>query len=100
LAATDRGQLHCIGADGQSRWSVSVGKGRLTGAPLMIDGEVALASTSGDVTRINLDDGRQTADLNLGEPLGAAPVPFLGKLLLTGSDGTVYIASWAEAPAS
>ncbi|MEQ8784763.1 MAG: PQQ-binding-like beta-propeller repeat protein [Pirellulaceae bacterium] len=100
LAATDRGELLCIDGSGETLWSVSVGEGRLTGAPLRIGQEVVVASTEGVVKQINLSDGQETASLDLGQPLGAAPVPFAGRFLLTGSDGIVYIVDLAKSTAS
>jgi hypothetical protein len=93
LLATDRGQLFCFESGGKQRWAAELKYGSLTGRPLVHEGDLLLASTTGMVWRIAGADGSEVAKAEVGEPLAAGPVVFgaQGLLLLGASDGTLHL---------
>jgi hypothetical protein len=93
LMATDLGQLLCFESGGKQRWTTQLTYGPLTGVPLVHEGHLLLASTSGMVWRVSTADGSETARAEIGEPLRAGPLIFGSQnlLLLGGSDGTLHL---------
>lgn len=65
--------------------------GPLAGAPLDTGTDLVLASTGGMVWRVDAESGKETARIDVGQPLGTGPVA-LGtqQLLLGGHDGNLY----------
>jgi outer membrane protein assembly factor BamB len=99
FVASDLGGLFCVDEKGASLWNAPLSKGRPAGAPLAEGGDYVLALDDGRVSRLDGQTGRETAATSVGQPLGAAPISFAGRLLLTGSDGTLHVVS-LEPPAS
>ena len=49
------------------------------------------ALRSGEKGDARAEDGTEGPVAEIGEPLGAGAVPFAGRLLLSGSDGTLLV---------
>lgn len=72
------------------RWTLPVPGGTLA-APPHVDGDSLLLSTSsGVLLRVSADKGEVRSKLELNQPLGGAPVPFLNRMLAPGADGVIY----------
>jgi hypothetical protein len=103
LVATDAGQLMCLSAGGQQRWTAPLVHGGLAGRPLAMNQTFVLASDRGTLWRVDSEtgqaidwgpaagDGTPSDRFEVGEPLGAGPVAFGDQLLLVGRDGTLYV---------
>jgi outer membrane protein assembly factor BamB len=91
ILATADNKLMAIGADGQTRWSVPTEHGDLIGAPLVLDDSLLVVYKNGVVERRSLADGAAAASKNLEQPLASGIVPFLGRFIVAGSDGTLLV---------
>lgn len=91
LVATDRQTLLAFEAGQKQRWTSPLAYGPLVGRPLCVNGNLALASLSGTVWMISGQDGKELAKADVGEPLGAGPVAFGTRLLLSAADGTLLV---------
>ena len=91
LVATEGGNLYCISADGKRRWQSQEGQYLPVGRPLAVSDDVVLAMADGTVQRIGLGDGKVLGSVAVGQPLGAGPVTFGPRLLLTTYDGTLLV---------
>lgn len=94
---TDQEGLFCLEAGEKTRWKSPLPYGPLAGKPLADGPDFILASQRGVVWRVAGDSGKEVARVDLGEPLGAGPVAFRGRLLLTGSDGVLHVIRMPEA---
>lgn len=91
FAANDEDKLLCFDAEGTQLWQIGLIHGRPVGSPLAVEGGFIFASHDGTVWRVDAADGRETAKLETGRPLAAAPVLLGERLLLCGHDGTLYL---------
>ena len=95
LLATDGGQLMCLAAGQQLRWTRDLPDGLPISRPLEQDGHLIMAAAGGTVWRVAAEDGREIARRKVGEPLAAGPVlfptPTRQLLLLAGTDGTLHL---------
>jgi len=91
LLTTENDQLVCLDGTGKLVWQVALAHGQLAGAPLPVGGDFIVASGDGVLVRVEGASGKKLAELETGHPLGAGPVLFGEKLLLVGSDGTLYV---------
>lgn len=91
LVATDRQKLLALATGQTQRWTSPLAHGPLVGRPLRVDGSLVLASLSGTVWMISAQDGKELAKADVGEPLGAGPVAFGTRLLLSAADGTLLV---------
>jgi hypothetical protein len=91
LVATDRQSLLAFEAGQKQGWTSPLAYGPLVGRPLQVNGNLVLASLSGTVWMISGQDGKELAKVDVGEPLGAGPVAFGTRLLLSAADGTLLV---------
>jgi len=91
LVATDRQVLLAFEAGQKQRWTSPLAYGPLVGRPLRVNGNLVLASLSGTVWMISGQDGKELAKVDAGEPLGAGPVAFGARLLLSAADGALLV---------
>ena len=95
--------LHAFSADGQPVWSAKLPDGPLAGWPLVTSGQWICASSGGKVFRLSAADGTaipwdRRDYLSVGQPLGASPTLYGGRILLVGRDGTLYVAQIPQLP--
>jgi hypothetical protein len=91
LVSTDRQTLLAFEAGQKQRWTSPLAYGPLVGRPLRVNGNLVLASLSGTVWMISGQNGKELAKADVGEPLGAGPVAFGARLLLSAADGTLLV---------
>jgi outer membrane protein assembly factor BamB len=91
LLATDGKQLLAYDRGQQQKWTAQLKHGPLAGTPLLQDGQLILTSVNGTLWQLSAEDGTEGPVAEIGEPLGAGAVPFAGRLLLSGSDGTLLV---------
>ncbi|NQT40133.1 MAG: PQQ-binding-like beta-propeller repeat protein [Planctomycetes bacterium] len=90
LLKTAGNRLLCVDDQQKVQWAVSAPEGVVAGPPMALDKDFVLAFTDGVVWRISQETGKEIARLDTGVPLAGGPVPWQGKLLLSGHDGTLY----------
>ncbi|MCO6455685.1 MAG: PQQ-binding-like beta-propeller repeat protein, partial [Pirellulaceae bacterium] len=89
--------LLCFEAGPKIRWKTALPHGALAGPPVAQGDKFLLASQSGMVWRVEAQTGAASGDpIDVGEPLGDAPVIFPNGLLLPGSDGAVHLVTLNE----
>jgi len=91
---TENDQLLCLDGKGDLAWRVALLHGPLAGPPLPAGGDFLLAHASGVLARVEGGSGREVARIETGNPLGAGPIPLDEKVLLVGSDGTLYVSEF------
>jgi len=89
--ATEDDKLVCLDGDGNQAWDVIMAHGALAGAPLPVGEDYLFAYADGIVTRVEGASGKELARIETGHPLGAGPILLGSKVLLAGSDGTLYL---------
>ncbi|MCH7751732.1 MAG: PQQ-binding-like beta-propeller repeat protein, partial [Planctomycetes bacterium] len=91
LLTTAADELVCVDGQGQIAWRGPLAHGQPNGKPLA-DGDAALILWQrGGLSRIRLQDGSESAHLELEQPTVAGPIPFGGRLILASSDGTLLV---------
>lgn len=94
---TDAEGLLCFEPGAKLRWKSPLPHGALAGPPVSREGRLLLASKSGFVWTVDAQTGELVGEpLEVGEPLGDAPVIFPSGLLLSGSDGAVHLVTMPE----
>lgn len=73
------------------RWTVDLPRGELAGPPLAVGGGLILVHVRGGVSRIDPATGKETAGVEVGEPLGGAVALFGTRLLIGGRDGVLHM---------
>lgn len=92
MIVTDEKELRCYGPNQTERWEKpAVMHGQPAGRPLIDGDDYVFASIPGTVWRIAGATGQESAKAEVGEPLGAGPVAFRGRLLLCGNDGSLHV---------
>lgn len=91
LLATDTDELCCFDAEGKQVWRVPLPHGPLSGHPVLVQGELVCASTSGIVWRAAMDTGQELGKADVGEALDSGPVAFSGGILLAAADGSLRV---------
>lgn len=90
LAATAGGKLLCLDDQAKLAWQVDLSSGPPAGIPIEASGAYLLASSRGQVLKIDAASGKQSAKLELGRPLASGPVSLGGRMFVGGADGTLY----------
>ncbi|MCH8840869.1 MAG: PQQ-binding-like beta-propeller repeat protein [Planctomycetes bacterium] len=91
LLTTAADERVCVDGQGQIAWRGLLAHGQPNGKPLA-DGDAALILWQrGGLSRIRLQDGSESAHLELKQPTVAGPIAFGGRLILASSDGTLLV---------
>jgi outer membrane protein assembly factor BamB len=91
LLATADGQMMFVSADGNVAWRQPTEHGDIIGPPLVAGGHVCVAYARGTLQRQDLADGKSLGKVDLARSLGAGPVLFSNRILLTARDGTLLV---------
>jgi outer membrane protein assembly factor BamB len=91
LLATADGQLMSVSARGETSWKTATEHGDLAGAPLAQSGSVLIAYKNGILERRSLADGVSLGVEDLENPLATGAVPFLQRLVVAATDGTLLV---------
>ncbi len=91
LLVTANDQLVAVRASGEIAWTDAVKGGDLAGPPLASGDSVLLTYRQGILERRTLADGQPAGKLDVEHPLAAGPVRFLGHVVLTAHDGTLFV---------
>lgn len=89
LALSDIEGLVAFDSQGNTRWNTPLPQTVLVGKPIADNGELILASTSGDLIRISLSNGQVLARAPAGEPIAGTPVVTPAGLLIPGDEGSL-----------
>jgi outer membrane protein assembly factor BamB len=96
FTATEADGLVCLEAGEKLRWKVPLAHGPLAGPPLAAGSQLLLLYQDGTLARVNAETGEDTAQVNLGEPLGRAAC-LVGQQIFVGtSDGGVVLVRLPE----
>lgn len=101
LVQTDR-KLQAFGPGASLVWSVDFPSVRLAAAPVVGSTGIALAATNGKAWLIDPKTGATQSELDVQQPLSAAPLAVPGGMLLGTDEGTVLLMRLTEpsAPAT
>lgn len=92
LVTTDNNEMIRWSGQAEPDWKIPMPYGPLAGEPLTVGQDLICASISGMIWKVDGGTGQETAQLDVGEPLGTGPIQFAGsRLLVCGGDGTVHI---------
>ncbi|MGD9645288.1 MAG: protein kinase [Pirellulales bacterium] len=83
--------LLCYDAQLQLAWQAPLTDGALAGRPAATDQGLLLSSTSGRVWLAARDTGEPVWTSELGVPLAGGPVVWGERVVVAGSDGTLYV---------
>lgn len=90
LGSRDK-SLHAVKrADGTRAWTFKTG-GRVESSPLAFDDGIVFGSSDGRLYAANPADGTELWRLDLGEDLTAAPVYAMGRIIIAGGAGTLFV---------
>jgi outer membrane protein assembly factor BamB len=90
LVASAAGKLLCVDDQAKLAWQVELSAGPPAGRAIEVAGAYLLASSRGQVLKIDAASGKQVAKLEVGRPLASGPVSLGGRLFVGGADGTLY----------
>jgi outer membrane protein assembly factor BamB len=89
LVATENNKLTAVDARQQLVWQVDLPHGPLAGPAFVAGDEIYLASQSGVISRIGVNNGKERGHSDAGCPLGSGPVVIGSRLIVGGSDGSL-----------
>lgn len=91
LLSTADDQLVCIDEQGQIAWREPLSHGQPGGVPLA-DGDAALVlCQQGGLSHIGLQDGSESAHLQLDQPTVSGPLFFGSRMIVASSDGALLV---------
>jgi hypothetical protein len=93
LLATAAGEVHCLAAASDRGWRLPLNLAGVVGGCVIDSNSVALASPCGRITIIDTADGRQLAEINVGQPLAFGPVMIRERLSVLTADSCLLIAN-------
>lgn len=89
LAFSDIEGLLAFDSTGKKLWNTPVQGSVLTGAPVSVESDCIIATTTGQLLRFSLADGRLTAKASTGEPISGTPLALPKGLLVPCDEGCV-----------
>jgi len=89
LAFSDIEGLVAFNSQGKLLWSLPMPQTVLTGKPLLDGSDVLVASTTGNLYRISVADGKLVAQTSVGEPVSGTPWIASDSLLVPGDEGSI-----------
>ena len=93
LIVADKRELLLVANDGTAIWRHRMPDEAdfAIGRPLVLDEQIVIAFADGNVVAFAIGTGTPVWTLSVGEPLETGPMPFHGRLLVGGHDGTVHV---------
>ncbi len=88
--ATEKEGLMAIRDDFSVAWKCPLEGRRITGAPVVVDGKLAVSFSLGEVWLIDIESGEVVAQFDVEEPLDQGLSFFDGQLWAHGHDGTLH----------
>jgi hypothetical protein len=89
LALSDIEGLVAFNSEAKQLWSIPMPQTVLVGKPILDESDILLASTTGDLIRVSMADGKLVAKTTAGEPIAGTPLITPEGLLVPGDEGTV-----------
>jgi outer membrane protein assembly factor BamB len=83
------GRLLLISEQGQIAWSIDFPKSSLVGPPAVFEGNLLIATRSGEVWNIATESGQVVGNLDLGQALSSPPLIVAKNVLLGSDEGAV-----------
>jgi outer membrane protein assembly factor BamB len=80
-----------IGADGQKRWATPLKNIAPVGKPQLIDNHIVIACFTGEIYRINPQDGQIDGIIRTGETISSQPLFVNKAMFVPGDDGNVLV---------
>ncbi|MDG1807172.1 MAG: PQQ-binding-like beta-propeller repeat protein [Pirellulaceae bacterium] len=93
VVLVDTGETVCFNTALEQQWAVEIPPGdndQLAGAPVLLNGQLVMAFVSGKIVAVDPASGEVKNSVDLGRPISHPPVELNGKLLVTGTDGTLH----------
>jgi outer membrane protein assembly factor BamB len=89
--STSRNGLACyeVGDELKMAWSVPMENASLADAPLLVNGKLVAALTSGEVLALAPADGSEAGKIGIGQPLATGPMRVGNFLVVSTIDGTL-----------
>ena len=82
--------MHCIKrVSGKLEWRFAA-RGRIDSSPVVAVDKVVFGSMDGKLYLISLEDGREIASYEIGEPISSTPALTGGRIIVGCEDGKVY----------
>ena len=76
---------------------IDLARGPLSARPQLLGSELLLLHAAGTIARLNFADGKETASIDAGEPLGEVVTVYNNRLLVGGRDGVLHIVTPPQA---
>jgi outer membrane protein assembly factor BamB len=89
LALSDIEGLVAFNSQGKQLWNIPMPRTVLVGKPILDESDILLASTTGELIRVSIADGKIVAKTTAGEPISGTPLVTPQGLLVPGDEGTV-----------
>ena len=89
LALSDIEGLVAFNSEAKQLWNIPMPQTVLVGKPILDESDILLASTTGDLIRVSMADGKLVAKTSAGEPIAGTPLITPEGLLVPGDEGTV-----------
>jgi hypothetical protein len=89
LALSDIEGLVAFNSEAKQLWSIPMPQTVLVGKPILDESDILLASTTGDLIRVSMADGKLVAKTSAGEPIAGTPLITPEGLMVPGDEGTV-----------
>jgi outer membrane protein assembly factor BamB len=83
--------LMCFDGREEPRWTHADIREKLAASPLAQNGQILLATQTGQLARLSTETGEATGQASVGAPLASGPTLFISSLLFGGNDGAVYV---------
>lgn len=90
LVGVDNSGLIYVGLGLKEVWKLPLEGATIVGSPLSLAGNLVVATSQGDVLRIDVSSGKLLKRVATQRPLGGTPIASGQAILLPGIDGTVY----------
>lgn len=86
IALSDIEGLIAANANGKRVWSSPLDRQVLSGKPVIVDEDILVGTTTGNLLRFSKESGKRLSEANIGEPINGTPL-ILGNELLLPTDG-------------
>jgi outer membrane protein assembly factor BamB/pSer/pThr/pTyr-binding forkhead associated (FHA) protein len=86
----DRLQCYEIGSEFKPLWSTPLDGPGLVGDPLVVGNSLLIALQNGDAVAIDIDSGKVTNRMRLGQPAGMGPQQLGKHVIVPSIDGSLY----------
>ncbi len=91
-------ELHLFAANGERKWSIEFVDSKLVAPPSQSDGDLLLATRSGELWQVALADGRVAGKLTVARQFSCAPLVVSRGVLIGTDEGSVLALPMPDSP--